>query len=50
MRFHGSNPSEARAFAERWLPAWSGNRPERLASFYAPDAVYSDPAIPAGVT
>jgi len=47
--FRGMGAEEARAFAERWLPAWSGNRPELLAGFYAPDAVYSDPAIPAGV-
>jgi hypothetical protein len=40
---------EARAFAERWLPAWSGNRPDLLASFYSEDVVYSDPAIPSGV-
>lgn len=39
----------ARAFAERWLPAWSGNRPELLASFYSEDAFYADPAVPAGV-
>ena len=49
MHFHGLEASEARAFAEKWLPAWSGNRPDLLASFYAPDAVYSDPAIPEGV-
>ena len=24
---------EARKFAEQWLPAWSGNHPERLADF-----------------
>jgi hypothetical protein len=41
--------AEARRFAEHWLPAWSGNDPERLASFYSEDAVYLDPAIPAGV-
>jgi hypothetical protein len=41
--------SEARGFAERWLPAWSGNRPELLTSFYTDDAYYSDPAIPQGV-
>jgi hypothetical protein len=41
--------AEARAFAERWLPAWTGNDPERLASFYCDDAFYLDPAIPAGV-
>lgn len=41
--------AEARSFAERWLPAWSGNNPELLASFYSDDAFYLDPAIPAGV-
>jgi hypothetical protein len=49
MQFNGMNPDDARAFAEKWLPAWTGNRPERLASFYALDAVYSDPAIPEGL-
>lgn len=41
--------SEARAFADEWLPAWSGNNPELLASFYSDDAFYLDPAIPSGV-
>ena len=41
--------SEARAFAEKWLPAWSGNHPEKLAGFYSDDAFYLDPAIPGGV-
>jgi len=41
--------AEAREFASRWLPAWTGNDPERLAGFYADDAFYLDPAIPAGV-
>jgi hypothetical protein len=49
VQFDGMNADEARAFAEKWLPAWTGNRPELLASFYAPDTVYSDPAIPKGV-
>lgn len=40
---------EAQAFADRWLPAWTGNRPHRLLSFYADDAFYSDPAVPDGV-
>lgn len=40
---------EARRFAEEWLPAWTGNDPERLAGFYSDDALYVDPAIPAGV-
>lgn len=49
MQFTGLDSEEAKAFAERWLPAWTGNQPERLASFYTDDAFYSDPAIPAGV-
>jgi hypothetical protein len=42
--------TEAREFAERWLPAWTGNNPEWLASFYCEDAFYLDPAVPHGVT
>ena len=49
MQFRGMSADDARAFAEKWLPAWSGNRPALLASFYTPDAAYSDPAIPGGV-
>lgn len=49
MQFEGLDAAAARAFAEKWLPAWSGNRPELLASFYAEDAFYADPAVPAGV-
>ena len=40
---------EARRFAEKWLPAWTGNNPELLASFYSEDAFYLDPGVPAGV-
>ncbi|WP_323846438.1 nuclear transport factor 2 family protein [Microbulbifer magnicolonia] len=40
---------EAKAFSEHWLPAWTGNNPELLASFYSDDAFYLDPAIPDGV-
>lgn len=40
---------EARHFTDKWLPAWTGNDPELLASFYSDDALYLDPAIPAGV-
>jgi len=43
------NANDARAFADKWLPAWSGNNPELLASFYSEDAFYLDPAIPGGV-
>jgi hypothetical protein len=42
--------AEARRFAEDWLPAWSGNRPEFLASFYSDDAFYLDPGVPAGIS
>ena len=47
--FDGLSPEEAKEFAGRWLPAWTGNDPERLASFYTEDAFYSDPAVPGGV-
>lgn len=40
---------EAREFASRWLPAWTGNEPEKLAGFYSDDALYLDPVIPKGV-
>lgn len=40
---------QAREFAGRWLPAWTDNQPERLASFYSEDTFYSDPGIPQGV-
>jgi hypothetical protein len=47
--YHGLDAAQARAFAERWLPAWTGNRPELLVSFYTDDAFYADPAVRAGV-
>lgn len=40
---------EAKQFAGKWLPAWSGNNPELLAGFYSDDAFYLDPGIPDGV-
>lgn len=40
---------EAGAFASRWLPAWTGNNPEKLAGFYSDDAFYSDHLVPGGV-
>ena len=46
---NGLSVSEARAFAQKWLPAWSGNNPELLAGFYSEDAFYLDPAIPGGI-
>ena len=47
--FEGLGASEASAFASEWLPAWTGNDPERLVSFYTEDAFYSDPAVPDGI-
>ena len=40
---------EAKEFASRWLPAWTGNRPNELIAYYSEDAFYSDPGIPNGV-
>ncbi len=41
--------AEAKQFAETWLPAWTGNDPAQLASFYSDDAFYLDPGVPGGV-
>lgn len=41
--------SQARQFAAEWLPAWTGNNPLHLCSFYSEDAFYSDPAVPNGI-
>ena len=49
MELRALDAGEARRFAEEWLPAWTGNRPERLVSFYTDDVFYCDPAIPLGV-
>ena len=40
---------QAREFASKWLPAWTGNDPEKLADFYSDDVLYLDPGIPKGV-
>jgi hypothetical protein len=40
---------KANNFCNQWLPAWTGNRPELLISFYSEDAFYSDPFIPKGL-
>jgi len=47
--FDGLTEGEAKEFASRWLPAWTGNDPERLVSFYTDDCLYSDPAVPEGI-
>ena len=43
------NKLQAKEFASKWLPAWTGNNPEKLAGFYSDDCFYLDPAIPSGV-
>jgi hypothetical protein len=48
--FEGVGVDDARAFAARWLPAWTGNDPERLLAFYDEQAWYADPAVPHGLT
>ena len=40
---------QAKEVASKWLPAWTGNNPEKLASLYSDDVLYLDPAIPKGV-
>ncbi|MCB1326158.1 MAG: nuclear transport factor 2 family protein [Spirochaetales bacterium] len=35
----------ATRFCNRWLPAWTGNRPDRLIEFYAQNASYQDPGL-----
>ncbi len=38
------NKPEILELCKRWLPAWTGNKPEKLISFYAETAFYRDPA------
>jgi hypothetical protein len=45
----GLSTADAREFAESWLPAWTGNDPDRLVAFYTDDVFYRDPAVPDGV-
>ncbi|HPA72135.1 MAG TPA: nuclear transport factor 2 family protein [Spirochaetota bacterium] len=37
------------ALCDRWLPAWTGNTPSHLITFYAQDAFYSDPTVKNGL-
>lgn len=41
--------TEAKEFTSKWLPAWTGNRPDELAAFYAEDAFFLDPGRPMGI-
>ena len=41
--------ARARALCDRWLPLWTGNRPDQLVLSYHPDVYYRDPACPGGI-
>lgn len=40
---------DAATLVDRWLPLWTGNRPDALLACYAEDARYRDPAKPDGL-
>jgi steroid delta-isomerase-like uncharacterized protein len=40
---------EAQGLCNRWLPLWTGNRPEELIQAYADDVFYRDAANPEGL-
>ena len=41
--------AEALRLCDRWVPLWTGNRPDELIEVYAQDVFYRDPAKPDGV-
>jgi len=41
--------NEALDLCRRWLPLWTGNRPDLLAEAYGEDVFYRDPATPDGI-
>ena len=49
-RYLGYDAQQAARFAAAWLPAWTGNDPRHLASFYTRDTFYSDPHVPRGIS
>ena len=44
------NKEEAKQFAAKWLPDWTGNNPEKLVDYYSNDVFYLDPGIPDGIS
>ncbi len=40
---------EAEELCNRWLPVWTGNRPQELVDFYADNAFYRDPTVRDGL-
>ena len=43
------NLTEAEKFCNNWLPAWSGNNPDKLIVFYSANSYYSDPSVKSGL-
>ena len=43
------NADEANRFCDEWLNTWTGNTPNKLIDYYAPDAFYSDPTVRKGL-
>jgi len=43
------NLTEAEKFCYDWLPAWSGNNPDKLISYYSLHSFYSDPTVKNGL-
>ncbi|XDD52150.1 nuclear transport factor 2 family protein [Leptospira sp. WS92.C1] len=43
------NLEDAEDFCNRWLPAWSGNNPDRLIRFYSEYSFYRDPTVRNGL-
>ena len=41
---------EVKEFTSRWLPAFTGNKPEKLANFYSENSFILDHGAPNGVT
>lgn len=43
------NLTEAEKFCNNWLPAWTGNSPDKLICFYSQESYYSDPVVKQGL-
>ena len=43
------NIRDVKDLCDKWLPLWTGNRPEELVKIYAEDAFYRDPVRPQGM-
>jgi hypothetical protein len=41
---------DALRLCERWLPLWTGNRPDALIEVYAENVIYRDPARSEGIS